>query len=406
MNKKKIREYLHFGYLPAVKNRYPFDISSAKPGKVPDNRSGCVTEMYKLFSKMIRNDSAQKPIVVPLSGGVDSRLILAGLFHELGPEQITAITFGVPESLDMKLAKQVTEKFNIRHHLMNLEEAEISEEKLLNFIRESEKPPVQLLDAFYNQSLRDHYGADVAYFSGFIGDRITGSIPRALCETESFEDALSQFLQNSRYDRTGFLPVLPPSAFTLEDDSCLFLSPYEKIDYRIRQMNMTVPIVLDKRYDIRTPLIDPDWVSFFYSLDSRFRDSQNLFFEMAAACYPDFFSIGIKNFFGAPIRSSQFRKNVSRKISYGKRVLHRKFPRLPVHDPLINYVDPYWFYVRNPGTAKMVEKSISDLAKRSVLKELDPHYALDKLKRGKMEYVRAVELLFNLEIYLKAGTFS
>ncbi|MEX2347524.1 MAG: asparagine synthase-related protein [Balneolaceae bacterium] len=403
---QSIQVYLHFGYLPVLRNEYPFCIHDVSLNKRYGSPFEIIRKAYRVFNQVISDNLTTKPIVVPLSGGVDSRLVLAGLYHELGPEQMTAVTFGVPGSLDMKLAKKVTDKFNIRHHLINLEEAEISEEKLVDFIRKSEKPPVQLMDAFYNQTIREHFGTDVVYFSGFIGDRITGSVPQALCKTEDFEEAVSQFLQNSRYDRTGFLPVLQPSELILEDDSYSFLSPYEKIDYRIRQVNMTVPIVLDERYDIRCPLIDPEWISFFYSIDPGFRNDQKLFFEMAASCYPDFFSIGVKNFFGAPIHSSRFRKNLSRKISYGKRILHRKFPRLPVHDPLINYVDPYWFYVRNSGTANMVEKSISDLAKRSVLKELDPHYALDKLKRGKMEYVRAVELLFNLEIYLKAGTFS
>lgn len=404
MKEKDIHEYLHFGYLPVKKNSYPFDISAVTTGKEPEDGGQDLSKMHELFTQIIRGHATSKPMVVPLSGGTDSRLILAALYREFGPENITAVTFGIPGNLDVILAKKITARFNISHRFINLLETDFSEEKLVDFAR-SKKVPTLLMDAYFNHLVREYYGKNVVYFSGFIGDRIAGSVPKHLWEINNFEKAGTLFLKNNRYDKAGFLPGLRPSDFTIHNDEYSFLPLYEKIDYRIRQVNMTMPVILDEQYDIRTPLIDPEWISFMYSLPGRFRDGQSLFFEMAATCYPDFFRIGVKNFYGAPVKSSKFQKSISRKICYGRRILHKRFPRIPVTDPLINYTDPFWFYIKNQQTAKMVEKNISDLTRRSIFK-LDPGIALAKLKQGRMEYKQAVELLFTLEIYLKAGFFK
>lgn len=405
LNKKSINEYLHFGYLPVERDKYPFCIEDVSLNKQDYSSGKVIQEAYQLFEQILSDSSTSKPVIVPLSGGIDSRIILAELYKQLEPEKITAVTFGVPGSLDFELPQKVTRKFGISHHLINLYEQDFSEKKLLDFAAHTQVPSL-LVEAYCNDLLRKKMGKKVTIYSGFIGDRIVGSMARHLREIKSFNEAKHLFIRNSKHDKTGFLPVLDVESFEVDDDGYTFLGPYEKIDYKIRLRNMTMAIVLDQNYDYKTPLIDPRLISFFHSIDPRFRDNQVLFFEMAGKYYPEFFNIGVKNFFGAPIQSSQIRKNIARKVAYGRRILHRKFPSLPLKDPLVNYADPFWFYVKNRSTATMVEKSISDLAKRKILKERNPQIALDKLKQGKMEFVHAVELLFNLEIYLKTGAFS
>lgn len=408
MNRDQIKEYLHFGYLPAEKNSYPFRVEEVSLQEVPSKEDDVLREAHRVFEQAISDNipaDRNRTIAVPLSGGVDSRIILAELYRQLGGGNLTAFTFGTPGSLDYELPRKVTARFGISHQIINLHEEDFSEKKLLDYAADSSLPTL-LLEAYSNDLLRQRMGARAVCFSGFIGDRIVGSMPPHLRETEGFEPAKRLFLTNNRYDKTGILPELEPADFFVPDDDYDFLKPYEKIDYKIRLRNMTTSIVLDSRYDIRTPLIDPRLISFFYSIPSSFRNHKSLFYRMAAACYPDFFEIGVKNFFGAELAASPLKKTLARKIGYGRRVLSRKLYRFPVKDPLENYISPSYFYLRNRKTSEMVERNLKDLKKRDILDGINPPQVFDQLKKGRMEYKHAVELLFNLEIYLKAGAFS
>lgn len=405
MNKQDIRKFLHFGYLPLHTDRYPFEIDNISLMDLPAVREELKKQAHYYLKQAVAKNLSSKKVVVPLSGGVDSRIILAELFHQTNTKQLQTVTFGVPGNLDAEIPARLTRAFGIKHQFVNLLEFDVSEEKLIRFASE-ERAPANLLEAYYSRTVLQHFDSNKICFSGFIGDRITGSVPPHFLTIDSFEEAKIEFLKNSRVDQTGFLPALSFSDLEIEDDFHTFLSPYEKLDYKIRQVNMTIPIVLGSGFDVHTPLIDPEFVSFFYSIDPKFRKNQSLFFEMAAEYYPEFFRYGVKNFFGATIQSSSFRKNIARKYYYSRRILNRRFPSLQIQDPIQNYTDPYWFYVKNKKTRDLTTRTISDLSKRSVLKDIDPMLALEKVQKGDLKFKNALEVLFNLEIYLKTGAFE
>lgn len=403
MNKQHIRKFLHFGYLPLETGKYPFEVDEISLMDLPENMNDLKKIAHQFLEKTIAKNLPSKKIWVPLSGGVDSRVILAEVFKQADIEQIQTITFGVPGNLDVKLPAKLTRSLGIKHQFINLLDYDFSEDNLVGFASEMIQP-THLLEAYCSRSIFND--SESVYFSGFIGDRITGSVPSYLQSIELFNSAKIEFLNRNRVDQTGILPILQISDLEIEDDSYSFLSPYEKLDYKIRQVNMTEPIVLGKRSNVRTPLTDSEFVSFFYSIASKYRHNQSLFFEMAADYYPDFFKAGVKNFYGAAIQSSSFRKNINRKYYYGRRILNRKFPSLHIQDPIHNYVDPYWFFVKNKPTAELTAKTISDLSKRSLLTDMNPTLVLEKVQKGEMKFKNALEVLFNLELYLKAGVFE
>ena len=71
-------------------------------------------ELLKSFGKLL-DDTDGKQLLVPLSGGADSRLILAVL-HELGAKNVHAFTYGFPEALEAKLSREVAEGLGYRWH--------------------------------------------------------------------------------------------------------------------------------------------------------------------------------------------------------------------------------------------------------------------------------------------------
>ena len=71
-------------------------------------------ELLQAFGKLLE-DTPDRQLLVPLSGGADSRLILAVL-HELGARNVHTFTYGFPEALEAKLSREVAEGLGYRWH--------------------------------------------------------------------------------------------------------------------------------------------------------------------------------------------------------------------------------------------------------------------------------------------------
>lgn len=65
-------------------------------------------------------DPHHSSVLLPLSGGIDSRLLAALLCQVVSPDDIYAVTFAFgPQSLEYRLAQQVCEKLKIKNHVLH-----------------------------------------------------------------------------------------------------------------------------------------------------------------------------------------------------------------------------------------------------------------------------------------------
>lgn len=401
---QRILEYLHFGYSLTSVDRYPFSVAKGDEGEeVPAQTR--VDKLYRLFRRAIEKEKTDQSIVIPVSGGLDSRLLLAEYISKYGADRIKTVTFGVPDSLDSILPLQLAKEFGLSYHFINLFEQNFTEESLVDFARKNSNP-TSLVEAYCNHLTRENFSQEDLFVSGFFGDPVAGFIPAKYQKITSFDKAVETFVREAKSDKTGFLPSMEAQNLSITDDDYSFLTPYEKLNFRLRQSNMVEPIVVDDRYKYHTPFTNSDLVQFMFSLPRNERVEKKLFFEMADRFYPEYFKIGLKNYFGARIQSGSLEKNIRRKYCYAKTLLSRRYPALKISDPLLNYFDPYWFYVSHKPTSKMVINNLTDLKKRDVLDGLDPFLPYEKFSRGDYTFSNAVKLLFNVEMYLKAGAFT
>ena len=86
---------------------------------------GCVTSMENAIKRMITS-IGDRPICLPLSGGYDSRL-LACVLKKLGANNVICFTYGIPESYEVKISKQVANTLGFPWHYV-----EYTKEKFLS----------------------------------------------------------------------------------------------------------------------------------------------------------------------------------------------------------------------------------------------------------------------------------
>ena len=139
ISKSAVREYLLSGYVHSDRTLYK-DLFSLPAGHILhfDKRSQVLsTEVYfqylphgmpsgtqqqlikafgetldEIFEQLVAN-SYGRPIWLPLSGGLDSRLILCK-FLEHGAKDITTFTYGNRQNHEIRMAKAISSRLNVR----------------------------------------------------------------------------------------------------------------------------------------------------------------------------------------------------------------------------------------------------------------------------------------------------
>jgi len=107
------------GYIPGAK-------SLIKGIEVPEREDPPVCdkeyterELIELMKQVIREqDFGDNPILISLSGGLDSRLVSALLVDVLGPDRLVAFTWGIPNCRDIVIAREVVKNLGIKQHIV------------------------------------------------------------------------------------------------------------------------------------------------------------------------------------------------------------------------------------------------------------------------------------------------
>lgn len=97
------KPYFRFIYDPAVEKR----LGDAELAAELDER------LTQLFSRMIRQHAPDTQWVIPLSGGIDSRLI-ASYLAQLKARNVLCFSYGIPGNTQSALSKQVADSLNLK----------------------------------------------------------------------------------------------------------------------------------------------------------------------------------------------------------------------------------------------------------------------------------------------------
>ena len=418
---EKISPFLYYTYLPFYE---PEQAANIFPGvdfehDVPDKSIRSMDEsetiaygiqsLKSVFAKIIQNTSAEYHIV-PLSGGMDSRGIIASLMDAGLQEQIVAVTVGVPGAWDYEIGRGLAHNFGINHRQINLMNVEVSTGKLLE-TAQGGSAWTFLLDAFYNSLIPAEFGDSVVYWSGFMGDTLAGGSRNRLPvkQNESWQSATEWFavrrnvirrtinMASPDYDPVASLPVdpiIPPGK----------ISYLDQIMFWILNANYLNRVLFFKGFNYITPYRSPEWVRFILSLSRKNRLNRSMYLKIMRTAYPDYFSYPTAQYNGAPLNSSQLRK-------YFQQLLHKTSKSIAVSNPIWNRIGIYKNikYINYDASIRerddfkrLITENINDLKKRNVIDWFDPEQIMKDHMHHKANLGIALVLLTALEISLKS----
>jgi hypothetical protein len=413
-DKTAVNTFLHFGYLPspgvplpawlgdrADRQRRPGDADRADPSSGIAEGVGVLRRVFQ--------DSVAGPAaghVVPLSGGLDSRAILGGLLENLEAREIRAVTFGSPGTWDYEIGRQVARAAGVRWEAIDLsaEDWKWDIAQLVQTARQLERP-IGVFDTHVNHQVPARFGTDEVYWSGFMGDPLSGSHLRRR-DSATWGEAQQHFVRCNRFCRSVDLPApdfeprrrLPPLPLPGGEDLCYD----EQLDFAVRQQCLIRHIVLPNGYEYRTPFLHPAWVRFILGVPRRYRDGQFLYKEILKAAYARLFALPTKNNLGLPLDAAPWRKG-TRLLGLGVRGLARRIAPSLFYSisPGRNYIDFDRDIRRRQDLRATIRESLQDLRRRGLVDWIDLESIWQRHQRGQGNHADALTLLDSLEINLK-----
>jgi hypothetical protein len=297
MQLKKIQDFYNFGY------SLQFDADFVRAILDSAESSGGNEIEPNPFEEAIKKGLfgyKGQELIVPLSGGLDSRLILFALINLGYRDKIHAITFGEPGTWDFELGKRVARKKNVKHTAITISDVDWDLRKIKDEIRLRDEP-FWFVDYFLNYLARS-IAPNGLVFSGFMGDPTAGShlLPY---KSPTPEAALTNFLRRSWSGADKFTldneviiektERLLPQVKNLGASSLLTWD--EICDFGIRQAYLIRPIVApETEQQVICPFLEEKWLKFSLSQPYENRYRVKWYYKFCVETHSDFFDVPVK----------------------------------------------------------------------------------------------------------------
>lgn len=283
-------------------------------------------------------------IVIPLSGGLDSRALL-GLALELLPaKSIRTLSYGVSGTLDFDLGNRVAQLAGTRHIRLELPAQVPTVDQLIQTALDSDAN-TNLLPPVVWQRIRSAAGTDVPYWTGYTGDGVGGSffMPAREATEESSARRLIGLENRFYHWSQGSSQVLADaSSMALRRTKYeQVLSQDEGIWFENHPERYTAHHIFLDGVRYQAPFMDDAFAGFFLALPDQARRNKVFFNEFVARRFPKLFSIPTRSYGPALAYHStlpKLRNLAWRGEQLMKKALYRVAPKRFVH-PHLTYVD-------------------------------------------------------------------
>ncbi|MEX2343368.1 MAG: asparagine synthase-related protein [Steroidobacteraceae bacterium] len=359
-------------------------------------------ELIELGAVLFRESIASrfdinKDHVVPLSGGLDSRAILAGLLEHTEARNIHTYTFGTPGTLDYDIGNFVAGQLGTDHTSFDLTRHVYKQEELEDISRRVDRQTILFHHAPVWEVAKKFCGC--VSWSGFLGDPLTGShlLDRP---SESMPEAKARFIERNRYVKS--VDLRAKNANLADFVQCELIGKEtltldEQLDFNNRQTKFVAPHVLMQGFEYELPFLYQPWIDFILSVDNQYRHKQSLYYDILRKAFPTAFSYKTKSNRGQPLGASVALVSVYKGLD-------RIRSALGMPSRSINYIDFNRQIRQKLDLRQVVSSNVLDLHKRGLVDWIDVPAILSKHMRGDARHGDALVALASLEVHFKSGS--
>ncbi len=404
MDNTNLNSFLKFGYFLDYKHpNIQFDFSGIDKEKYKNAaESELISVARNLWFKTIDEQfKINEKHVVPLSGGLDSRAILATLLEFTEANNIKTYTFGTPGTYDYEIGKLIGRKAGTDHTRFDLTSYEYGQNDLIDISKRIDHqtllflhPPIKEIDQVFN---------GYNFWSGTIIDVFFGRHTHKK-ESLSLREAMkNSFVENTFVKSTSLNNVEDSTYFDYIDfdkNAGDFLGYEHVIDLLNRQLKYIAPHVLINGYNYKT-LLSNELISFAISIDKKYLKNQYLYKKMFLETFPYLFSLPTKSNHGLPLSANIFYTQLKRAFNFGEREFNKLFFKSLNRN--INYIDFETAIRERNDLKKVIYSNLMDLKQRNILPWIDIEKLLKNHLNKAVDHSDALLVLASLEIHLKSG---
>ena len=398
-----LRSFLRLGFFLDGEPTVKIDLSRVDPSRyVGMDDADLIREHERLLRQAVmRRFKPDRQHLVPLSGGLDSRAILAVLLEATDAANLHTCTFGTPGSLDYDIGCQLARQLGTVHEALPLSATRYDRGKLLEASRRVRHqtvlfhhPPLDVWDDLYGDHL---------VWSGFLGDKLAESPRVELSDAQ----ARATFLAINTYVRSTELTDGNDAALhriLQRDETRSRLWLEEELNVRFRQQRFIAPHVLALGFDYATPLADADLVDFMLSVPTAMRRGGALYRRFLVASFPELFQIRTKANEGLPLtagRAHVLARRAGRKVVRSFPALKRRF-----RDPMVNFLPWGDAFRERSDLRSLATDCLEALSERGLVDSDSIRGLLKRRLEGEADHSDALIVLASLELHLEAGLES
>jgi asparagine synthase (glutamine-hydrolysing) len=387
-----------------------------------------VDDLGRLWEKSIeRRIKKGKKFIIPLSGGFDSRAILAATLNCSSKDDIITYTFGDKGSYDYEIGKMIAQKTGVRNIPLGVEKKDFKNQYKIS-IDDTEG----MIDATPYFAIRGYQKLNMfgdRIITGFMGGEIMGSLvlPKMMkfrLKSKRDYNRARNLIFNWR-KRHDYKIVKKLCNLTLKDElyykqtfnqltrDLNKVNSKEFIDYctswlyKNEEWNYTSFCVLRFRnlFEYSIPFLDNDLVDFMLKIPPKLRLNKYLYKSMLLKKYPELFSLPTKNNYGHGIDADAVSILLSRIFLYLKRksnsICNKIMKRNFFLDKNNNYIDYNNLLRTNKEYREFINHYINKVKNREYFNK-DYIENIWKLQiNGKKNYAMFLGLLVTFELFLE-----
>ena len=374
-----------------------------------------------------RRIKKDETIVIPLSGGLDSRAILAAALRCTSKDNIITFTFGEKGSFDFEIGKMVAKKADVKNIPLGIERVDFEEQ--YNISMEDIEGMTDVTPYFAIRGYKEMGKYSDTLYIGYQGDPIMGShisskmMNKKLKSEQDYIEAKNIIFEKHRLnDLEDVQGLFNPSYINIENLKYSFestLNGSERIsnedmanycavwDYKQRQDKYTMFTVFryQNLFIYSTPFLDNDLIDFMLKIPPELRSDENLYIQMLLKQYPELFELPTKTNFGLRLDAGNTSLFLRRIILFSKmsanKISSMLIKRNIFRDKGKNYIDYDELIRRDKEYRNYMRRMIEKVEEREYFSKdyIEDIWRLHM--QGKKSYSMLFGLLVTFELFLE-----